>query len=126
MRRLFSTFARGWPGVGLLLLRVVAGIALLWNAFPTLLAAPQLAPAILQVLAGAAGILLILGLWTPLAGAVVTIIEVWNAFSQAADPLLHIILGSLGAALALLGPGIWSVDARLFGVKRINLSDPKR
>ena len=29
------------------------------------------------------------------------------------------MLGTLGVALALLGPGGWSVDARLFGWKRI-------
>jgi putative oxidoreductase len=27
----------------------------------------------------------------------------------------------LGAALAMLGPGAWSVDARLFGRKRIRI-----
>ena len=29
MRRLFSTFAFGWPGIGLLFMRVVAGVALI-------------------------------------------------------------------------------------------------
>ena len=31
------------------------------------------------------------------------------------------LLGALGAALAMLGPGAWSVDARLFGRKRIQI-----
>jgi len=36
-----------------------------------------------------------------------------------ADPWNCIFLGALGAALALVGPGAWSVDAYLFGWKRI-------
>jgi|SRR5216684_4927822 len=30
-----------------------------------------------------------------------------------------LLLGTAGAALAMLGPGLWSIDARLFGWKRI-------
>ena len=30
---------------------------------------------------------------------------------------------SIGASLAMLGPGAWSVDARLFGRRRIDFSD---
>jgi hypothetical protein len=42
--------------------------------------------------------------------------------SHASDPWMHVRLGALGAALAMLGPGAWSVDARLFGRKRIEIS----
>ena len=38
---------------------------------------------------------------------------------------LSLLLGTLGAALALLGPGAWSADARLFGWKRMDIRDRK-
>ena len=80
--------------------------------------------AMLHMLGAGVGILLVVGLWTPIAGSVMTLIELWNILSQG-DPSIPILLGTFGAALALLGPGGWSVDSRLFGWKRIDLQDRK-
>jgi hypothetical protein len=55
----------------------------------------------------------------------VAIIEVWKIFLHVGDPWIPILLGSLGAALAMLGPGAWSVDARLFGWKRLDIRPRK-
>jgi putative oxidoreductase len=74
-----------------------------------------------QLVAAAGAILLLIGLWTPVAGALMGAAELWLAVMYAADPWVHILLAALGAALAMLGPGAWSVDARLFGRKRIQI-----
>ena len=111
--------------MGLLLLRVVAGIALAFYAAMALRVDPPIGSVILCVLTGALGILLLFGLWTPIAGTLVAIDASWSAFLHRADFLTWVLLGALGAALALLGPGAWSVDAHLFGWKRVELPDRK-
>ena len=125
VRRLFSTFALGAPGVGLLLLRVVAGSALVFHAAMALGGDPPVGSIMLYVISGAVGILLLVGLWTPIAGSLLAILASWSAFVHTADLWTCVFLGTLGAALALLGPGAWSVDARLFGWKRVELPDRK-
>jgi uncharacterized membrane protein YphA (DoxX/SURF4 family) len=124
LQRLFSTFADGWPGIGLLLLRLLTSVALIYFGVTNLREAPPLAIAIVQVIAVGAGMLVLVGLWTPIAGALVGLVNVWLAvlqcFSHSGDPWIPIMLACLGAALAMLGPGAWSVDARLFGRKHID------
>ena len=107
-------------------MRLVAGTALLDQAVPKLRMASPIVTVVLAVLSGVAGILLLAGLWTAVAGALVVVMELWNAFSQSGDPWLHIVLAALAAGLALLGPGAFSVDARLFGWKRIDIRDRQR
>ena len=106
-------------------MRLVVGIAVVVRRIIELQSAPPNSLAVIHVLAIAAGILLLAGLWTPIAGVLLALIEIWRVFTHPHDPWSHILLGTLGVALAMLGPGAWSVDARLFGWKRIDIRDRK-
>jgi putative oxidoreductase len=122
MRRLFSTFAHGPPGIGLLLMRLSAGMAILVQAVAALLAGPPLVAFLVQAFSIALGVLLLVGLWTPVAGALLAAEALWNVFSSG-HPWRWIMLATLGAALALIGPGAWSIDARLFGWRRLEIGN---
>jgi len=106
-------------------MRVVLGIALIARGVTRLWGGPPMLLTVLSVLLIGAGLLLLAGLWTPIAGTLVAAIEVWKIFLLPEDLWVYILLGTLGAALAMLGPGAWSVDARLFGWKRVELPDRK-
>jgi putative oxidoreductase len=107
-------------------MRLVAGVGLVQQVIIGLRARPLIGMAALDMLAAVAAMLLLAGLWTPIAGAIVAMIEILTtSFSHPSDPWTFILLGTLGVALALLGPGAWSVDARLFGWKRIDIGDRK-
>jgi putative oxidoreductase len=123
LRRLFSTFARGWPGVGLLLLRVVAGISLISHAVLRVQTHLPIKSSMTEVFAIAIGLFLFLGFCTPIAGLLLMILEIWAAFAQPGDSWANILLATIGIALALIGPGALSVDARRFGWKRIDIRD---
>jgi len=77
--------------------------------------------AIANVLAAIAGILLLIGLWTPVVGAIVAATELWIIFLLPQDLRLHILQAVFGVGLALIGPGVWSVDARLYGWRRVEI-----
>jgi putative oxidoreductase len=123
MQRLFSTFASGWPGGGLLAQRLLLGIALVHFFFTCVNRAPVCGTVVPQSIGALAGILLLAGLWTPVAGILVAIMEAWTAFSLPASAELPAVLAVLGASLAMIGPGAWSLDACLFGRKRIEPPD---
>jgi putative oxidoreductase len=76
---------------------------------------------VLHIIGACAGTLLLLGLWTPICGTLIAIVEVWIAFSHAGGDGIAFMLAAFGATLAMIGPGAWSIDARLFGRKHLEI-----
>ena len=125
--RSFSAFPDGWAGRGLLLLRLTLGLPLIYWGIADLAAShittiPHLAAAI-------AGILLVCGLFTPVAGAIIVLAQAWIAFFPAfanqGERPMRLFLAAAAASLAMLGPGAWSVDARRFGRQVFEISGPR-
>jgi putative oxidoreductase len=95
------------------------------------LTAPPVTIVVLEIIGAVAGILLLIGLWTPVAGTLAAIVKVWIAlaryFSHSGDPSIPIaqaLLGAiLAAILAMVGPGALSIDARLYGRKLVNFPE---
>ena len=120
MQRLYSTFAGGWPGIGLLLMRLVVGAVVLWYADSRLWSDPPLHTVVACSLLAVAGLLLIAGLWTPIGGAVVAVVAIFEI--PTGEPAVgRLLAATIAGALTMLGPGRLSIDARLFGWKRIDL-----
>ena len=102
-------------------MRVAAGGALLFHGVAALTAGGAPASVAFHILCAATGALLVVGLWTPIVGALAAIDAALQGFSNPADAGFYVLLATLAAALALLGPGAWSVDARLFGWRRVEI-----
>jgi uncharacterized membrane protein YphA (DoxX/SURF4 family) len=126
---LFSTFPGGWPGAGLLLLRAAIGITMivqggLYLADPSDL---TLGTGTVGLVAIATGVLLLVGFLTPVAGALVGLgtLGIALAWFPAATPNLFdaklpvVFAVIISAAIVFLGPGAFSIDARLFGRREI-------
>jgi hypothetical protein len=118
LQRLFSNFANGWPGLGLLAQRVLIAVVLVSRVVAHLAKGPNSA-ALPELIGAGLSIFVLVGLWTPIAGALVSLTEIWDLLCRTGDSWIPSIVATLSAALAMIGPGAWSVDARLFGRKHI-------
>ncbi len=136
LQRLYSTFPGGRPGLGLLLLRAAVGITATAQGVFYLLgpSSPSSGKLLLGLVLMASGASLAAGLFTPLAGPLVGLCFLGIALSWFPAPSwgLHdarlVAFGMIitGAALALLGPGAFSLDGRLFGRREIVIPPSSR
>src|ERR1700693_620907 len=100
LQRLFSMFPNGLPGAGLLLLRLVSSIIILTDAITTLAAVPRAHTLISQFIAIPAALLLLVGLWTPIAGLAIFVADLAMAWSGTKGIESSVLLATLGGALA--------------------------
>lgn len=118
MQRLFSTFPSEWPGFGLLILRLAAGASLVGVAYSESGLGDPLS-LLLRCVALALAALLVLGFGTPLAAAAESAIHLGIMVLEHRYSSSALVGAALGVGLAMLGPGAWSLDARIFGRKRL-------
>jgi hypothetical protein len=119
MGTLVSLYPGAAAGLALLLLRFVLAAGLMLLTFQAGVPVPDWAAAV----AGMIALGLVFGIWNSIlvaANALVALaalVELGNMVS-----LFWALLGVMSISLALLGPGAYSIDARLYG-RRVILSD---
>ena len=74
-----------------------------------------------HIIGACAAMLFLVGLWTPFVGILIAVVEIWVALTHPSDPWISIILATIGAATAMLGPGAFSIDAVLFGRRHLDV-----
>jgi putative oxidoreductase len=116
----------GLPGLGLLLIRLavggnagVYGIGLLKSG----LSSTSLPAAVFHLSLSA---MVVVGLWTPVAAAILALNALIDAYLHPEARECCVVVGIVAAAAALVGPGRWSVDAQLFGWRRLEIQELKK
>jgi putative oxidoreductase len=120
MMRSLSRYPDGAAGIALVLLR----LACAWIAFLMIarLPFPQFSPNASIVVSVAFALTLALGFGTRIVAFVLAAATMATAFMTGNDSALTMIARACGcAALGLLGPGAYSIDANVFGRRVIRL-----
>lgn len=119
-------FPRGGPGVGLLFLRIATAAMFALNVtHPFLHSSPTLYWLVVSLIT-VITFLLCIGFLTPFLAAVACVVAVANLFlTDQPGNLVYILRILTSAALFFLGPGAYSLDARLFGL-RVTVVPPRK
>ena len=67
------------------------------------------------------GTLLLVGLATPLVAILVCVLQLGMLLVTPGTIALHLLLAAIGVCITVMGPGSWSIDARLFGRRRVDI-----
>ena len=118
IQRLFSTFPDSWPGTALLLLRLCVCTAIVLHGMHSGIYTGG-ALCIFIAAAWTSAALILIGLWTPIAAGVAVVTEAAGALAGAPELFTHMFVTVIAVSLVLLGPGAWSIDAYLYGRKRV-------
>jgi len=129
LRSTFTIFPDGLSGLGLLLLRATAGIALVSLGAIHFIAWPEarLLPLTVAALSSICGLLLLLGLFNRLACSLGSLISLGAALGVIHVPVSNVLSARVSAvftaviavALLCLGPGAYSLDAQRHGRREI-------
>ena len=133
LQRIFSAFPSGSPGAGLFILRASLGATLVAHGGACLWGWHDLGwlAWVAGIVAIASGLALVIGYLTPLASILAGLTIVGNIFTWCgchSSPVFDSgvtveLAASMAVALVCIGPGAFSVDARLFGRREIIISD---
>jgi uncharacterized membrane protein YphA (DoxX/SURF4 family) len=126
---MFSMFPDGWPGVGLLLLRLATGAVVFVQSVAYLSDRREIGVSGLALLlvAGTVSVLLLIGFLTrfvALAAAAAGIAGIFSRLpvsqpSAVVTPLTAALYAVIAVAIICMGAGAFSLDARLFGRREI-------
>ena len=119
-------FPQGGPGIGLLLLRIAVAAMLALNVIQWFNFTSNIQYGLIVSLIVLISLALLIGLLTPVFSIIACLAAIANLFW--ADPsgnLVYLLRVLTSAALFLLGPGAYSVDAKLFGL-RVTVVPPRK